>query len=337
MGNGGGIYSDGPLRVKYSEVSGNIVSETGADGGGIAASGATLYIGSTMISGNTAVDNGGGVYSDSPTDTTIRQSTLSGNNTTSGSGDGGGIYLRYSTGPHLIHNSTITGNTAGDDGGGIYNYGNITPANRLSLQNSTVAGNIATTRRGPVCQLRAGPPELHLGRQQAAGGPDASGFVSADFSLIENPAGATIGTVTVGSNITGADPQLARSPTTEGRGTLTRILYQTSPALDQGKNIGFPWDQRSTLFPRPLTCRPSRIAGGGRRRLRHGRARGADAAPTSAVPARHLDPAGRDDAADDAGAAEEEVQEGPEAEEGQVRQEEEEEALGQREGLARRV
>ena len=174
MGNGGGIYSDGPLRVKYSEVSGNIVSETGADGGGIAASGATLYIGSTMISGNTAVDNGGGVYSDSPTDTTIRQSTLSGNNTTSGSGDGGGIYLRYSTGPHLIHNSTITGNTAGDDGGGIYNYGNITPANRLSLQNSTVAGNIATDAGGGLfANFEQDLRNSILADNSAAGGPDA--------------------------------------------------------------------------------------------------------------------------------------------------------------------
>lgn len=70
------------------------------------------------------------MYSRSATLTLIN-STVSGN--TAG-GDGGGVYNQYSL---TLINSTISGNLAGSDGGGVYNISS------MRLTNSTVTGNSA--------------------------------------------------------------------------------------------------------------------------------------------------------------------------------------------------
>ena len=89
----------------------------------------TTTIQNSTISGNTASDNGGGIYlyAYDGTTATIQQSTISGNtshNPSSGYGyysRGGGIYSK-NYGTAAIQNSTITGNTADSGGGGIYSY-----------------------------------------------------------------------------------------------------------------------------------------------------------------------------------------------------------------------
>lgn len=122
--DGGGVFSVGTLTVTGSTVSGNSATY----GGGIANDG-TLTVKSSTISGNSADSVGGGISSTTdsvsgttpnPTEeTTVTNSTISGNI----SGIGGGVY--NANGLTLIENTTVTGNTSAPDGqgAGVASYG----------------------------------------------------------------------------------------------------------------------------------------------------------------------------------------------------------------------
>ena len=102
------------------------------DGGAIRSAGETLSLDSVVISGNTASDEGGGIYFTGQNGSTlsIANSTISGN--TAGDG-GGGVSAQNVT----LSNSTLSGNSAGSFGGGI-------SAGTATLTNSTVSGNTAS-------------------------------------------------------------------------------------------------------------------------------------------------------------------------------------------------
>jgi hypothetical protein len=113
----------------------------------------------TTISGNHAIEAGaaadgfgGGIQVGNGGVLTLVNSTVSGNVADQ---RGGGIAFPGSqfdpTSITLIHSSVI-GNSADDFGGGIYIADDDVP---LTLQNSIVAGNSATT--GPDCDLETGP------------------------------------------------------------------------------------------------------------------------------------------------------------------------------------
>ena len=136
---GGGIYSDGPLYLTGTTVSGNNAS----DGGGIyvnSESGEFKYnatITNSTISGNTASEGGGiegGKYLD------VTGSRVIGNKATDGSA--GGIDADGTSAG--IHNTTVSGNTASASGGGIESdtkYG-------TTITGSTLRGNTASGSSG---------------------------------------------------------------------------------------------------------------------------------------------------------------------------------------------
>ena len=105
-----------------------------------------ITIDGSRISGNSAEGEAGGValyrQHDGVT-TTIRASTIEGNEATGG--DGGGISFPGSFGPDpgpvLIENTTISDNSATGRGGGIYSYNNAD--NARTIRNSTVVDNVA--------------------------------------------------------------------------------------------------------------------------------------------------------------------------------------------------
>ncbi len=142
--HGGGLGVFGDMRMTSSVVSGNAATADGAFGGG-------LFVqpdgdGPSIVSGSTITDNhadgagslGGGVYVDADS-LAIDTTTVSAN--TAG-GDGGGVYAYYDT---SVTRSSITGNTAGGRGGGIFSYD---PA--LEVVSSTVAGNTAADTGGGI-------------------------------------------------------------------------------------------------------------------------------------------------------------------------------------------
>ena len=135
-GEGAGIQNYGTLTVSGSVLSGNVAAQ---DGGGICnQSTGTLTVSNSTLSGNrhNGISNGGAL--------TVSGSTLSGN-----SGNfGGGIYNAYKA-TATVTGSTLSGNSA-DYGGGIWNNGTAT------ISGSTLSGNSANDGGG-IYNQSAGP------------------------------------------------------------------------------------------------------------------------------------------------------------------------------------
>ncbi|MEK6278208.1 MAG: choice-of-anchor Q domain-containing protein [Actinomycetota bacterium] len=222
VGGGAGLY-DGRLTVQSSTVTGNYLTSNNFQGGGglYTDNGAVTVQGSTL-SGNTAADQGGAIFADNPfSPSTIQNSTLQGNQAS----QGGAISIDNLNGQAFsIVGSTIAGNnSSGGEGGGLY-PGSTSSSSHPSFLNTIVSGNTA------------------------ANGPDVFGTVDAAFSLIQNPAGATINQTVAGSNLLGVDPLLG-ALANNGGPTQTMALPQSSPAIDKGSSSGLGDDQRGS--PRP--------------------------------------------------------------------------------------
>ena len=143
--DGGGIYSAAPANINQSTISGNT---SNANGGGIY-NDAVLTISDTLIGkvfdpativsnpelANPNIgENGGGLFDTGSHTTTILSSAINGNEAIGGGGIAARALIQVN-----ITNSTISGNTGTDVGGGITTNGTV------NLQNVTVANNVATT------------------------------------------------------------------------------------------------------------------------------------------------------------------------------------------------
>jgi len=155
---GGGIFvgSFVPLTISNSQVLNNTaVSSGGAQqGGGIALPGNAgtggdpqSVIHASLISGNKAGSQGGGVFSG--THLTLDTGTIITGNSASGSGaqTGGGLWSNLTNESTQITNATFTGNNAGTSGGAIQ-VDNSSTGNALNVVFSRIAGNIAPTGNG---------------------------------------------------------------------------------------------------------------------------------------------------------------------------------------------
>lgn len=268
--HGGGIRSQsGTLDVTGTTISGN--ESTDEDGGGIAGLASTITIATSTISGNTSLDNAGGVENTAGTldivdstisnntattrdgggistntrsrfaapITTIRRSTISGN---SAGDDGGGIHAEGRTGIDVavsVSSSTISGNAAGDDGGGIQVIGRPGTAAGFVVANSTITGNVADDRGGAISARQA---ELQVDNSIVAGNIAASraeldpsssvSFASNSFNLIGENGDA--GEFPVAGNIVLAGSiDTVLGPLADNGGlTFTHALAFDSPAID---------------------------------------------------------------------------------------------------------
>ena len=259
---GGGVTSQGKLKLSDSTVTGNtasvgggIVNEYGTAtltdstisgntakrGGGIYVYAGTTSLTDCTISGNTILtggNSGGGIYNGAYSTLSLKNSTISGN---SSQGTGGGIYNGYYSSVGLI-NCTISGNTANTNGGGLYNgyYGSAT------LINCTISGNSASGSGGGIYNAVNGT--ANIGNTIIAlnaattGGPDAQGTI---VSKGNNLIGITDGsTGWVDSDLTGTsaqplDPLLAPLGNYGGP-TQTMALLPGSLAIDAGNNALIP-------------------------------------------------------------------------------------------------
>ncbi len=213
--SGGGIYTEGTLKLTNSTVSGNTATEFG---GGIRNTGGTLELINTTVSGNSVANNAGGG---------------------SGAGilnDGGGI-LR-------LTNTTVSGNTAANNAGGIYNILGAT----VELANTTVSSNTAANNAGGIYNDTGGTLRLAntvVARNTATTNPDTRGtFNSQGNNLIGNTTGAT---GFVASDLKNVNPLLGPLRNNGGL-TNTHALLPGSPAVDAGSNATCPFaDQRGVL------------------------------------------------------------------------------------------
>ncbi len=217
-GGGGGIQNRGALTVADSTLTGN---SAGYGGGGIANLG-TMTVESSTFSGNSAGNTGGAIWTfDSMAyngQTLVVSCTFNGNSATSGGA------LSSNMGNVTLSSSTISGNTASADGGGI--VGDVG-----QLANTLIAGNQAAS--APDLSGTVGEDQ---GNNLIGDGDGGSGFVASDL---------------VGTAAQPIDPLLG--PLQDNGGPMpTMALLPGSPAIDAGDNAATPglYDQRGPGYPR---------------------------------------------------------------------------------------
>lgn len=294
--NGAGVQRDfGSMRISDSEFDGNVAQNQGGglsnddsrpedgaltvfgsafvrneavNGGGIVnLFGSSLELTSVSLTENFASGNGGGL-GNIEADAQIIQSAFVEN--TSG-GSGAGIDTDGLRGFLNVHDSTLSGNRAGADGGGIRNVG------ELLVRNCTIAFNTADADAnlsgggGGVFSVPSTATATTLANTILASNRDSSPLltrshdcagpiVSGGFNLIQSLAGCDI-TGDSASNITGVSPRLIALADNGGL-TLTHRLpapspTAPSPAVDTGApaSVGgtfrcSPTDQRTLVRPR---------------------------------------------------------------------------------------
>jgi uncharacterized repeat protein (TIGR01451 family) len=185
--------------------------------------------GLTITGGNE--NNGAGI--ETRADLTIRNSTITGNN----GRDGGG--LRHRSGPLLMENVTVSGNTATNDGGGLE------LRDGARLVHVTITNNSADRGGG----LRSRDNEVSLantivaGNLQNSGGEIRGTITSEGINLVE---GGCNGCGPL--DLTG-DPSLLPLASNGGN-SRTHALGPGSIALDAGSALfGLPTDQRGVGRP----------------------------------------------------------------------------------------
>jgi predicted outer membrane repeat protein len=221
---GGGIFTASVAQVEFSTISENTVPAANpgsASGAGIFNQAGTLFINNSTIANNTnARGNGGGVTSQGIL--TMTQSTIYGN---TAQGDGGGI-----EGVGTFTDSTITNNTALQDPSFSQNVGGggVEVEGGLTLKNTIIAANHSPSR--PDIGLSFSAPLI-----------DSQGY-----NLIGNGTDAQITPATgdqIGTDQAPIDP-LLDALAGNGGPTQTCALLPGSPAINVGDPNAPATDQR---------------------------------------------------------------------------------------------
>ena len=256
----GGAISNFPAANNAAELTVQncvITGNSASNGGGAIYSRA----GSLTIDGSTITDNsgthGGGVLisrtdGDQSTEFTITNSTISGNEATTGKG--GAIYMDRLLGGTLIRSTTISGNTSHDDGAGIdtyrgtgasltidssaivnnaghYSGGGLSvfePSGPLLISNSTFSGNSA--REGGGLDLTIGTNLPMTVTNSTISGNDASERGGGIFFYADDAsAKLSLNSTIVAGNLAPAGPDLIQRSATFGTLEAGFSLFGTDP------------------------------------------------------------------------------------------------------------
>ncbi len=230
--SGGLIYNnDNNLTVDCSNL---IDMDLDGPGGAIFSEGpnGSLLITESTISGNTAQNNGGGIFVDDHV-ATITDSTIEDN--TSLTGAGGGIAIG-SNGILDMTNSTVSNNDADLTGGGIFNSGATS-----NIDNSTITANSATGGGGGINNTGTLIVTNSIIANQALGGDCSdTGTLTSDGGNIESAMSCDFMSV---GDLQDTDPLLGPLANNGGK-TDTYILLPGSPAIDYAGMCGLMDDQR---------------------------------------------------------------------------------------------
>ena len=190
----GGISNVGSLYVKLCTVSGNRAEQSS---GGIGVSITATQHGSatledSVIAGNSAGTEGGGILNLSPRSLTLTRCTIAANTAL---GDGGGISNR---GRRLtLTECALSGNQAGVDGGAIFTGPTLLDPASAALTSCTMANNAAGASGGGISnsgQLSVSRCMLSANSAGSGGGiSNRAGLSVSDSTLFANSAADTGG------------------------------------------------------------------------------------------------------------------------------------------------
>jgi len=232
--NGGGIYNEGDSVIEDSTIADNV----GEGGGGIFATGnpaTSLQIRRSTLSGNTAI--GGGALSARVVEVNITNSTISGN---SGSDVGGGVYANgvvTLVNCSLVDNIAVGAEQFGGAGVNVFNSGSVS----VTMVNTLLSGNSAGAEEGSR-EANCGC----TGNQQNCVSGMNRKIETLGYNLADDETCNLDGT---GDLDDVADVGIGPLEDNEGP-TLTHALLEGSPAIDAGDNDACPNnDQRGSIRP----------------------------------------------------------------------------------------
>lgn len=244
-GDAGAIMNDGDGTLTIRRTTFSLNSADGSGGVLVNNDFAQLIIDEVSFSNNSADGDGGAIYNNSEFSSgSTRSLTIDDSTLNSNSANHGGAIFNTSFGGLTMTNTTLSGNTATTNGGGLANFGSA------SLLNSTLYLNNAPEGAGIANNVSGIPPfgQATLKNTLVAGGTSGadiadgaiafggSSFVDGGHNLIED-----IGTVAafnnpLNGNVLGQNPQLDILRDNGGP-TLTHALLFGSPARDAGDNF----------------------------------------------------------------------------------------------------
>jgi hypothetical protein len=255
--DGGAVYNGNSRTSGTLILSGCTVSGNSATGGGGLFSGGNTEVTASAVTGNTALDGGGGIVQGWG-NLTLSGCTLAGNHAGGGLdhvGQGGGLWVRSSAKVVTITDCTIANNTAVGSvylgkfipgaGGGIYVMGMPRPSSFfvISVVASTVAGNRTDGSGGGLyvgSNVQVTLTSTLVATNTAVVAPDIAGTLASasSYNLVGNGAGSS-GLVNgtqgnqVGTSAAPIDPKLGPLQNNGGP-TPTMALGAGSPALGAG-------------------------------------------------------------------------------------------------------
>jgi uncharacterized protein (TIGR03437 family) len=246
---GGGVKSLGSLTLLRCAIINNSAGNS-AIAGGVYLLGATGTFTDCTFSGNSGGILGGGILI-AEASATINRCTFNGNS----AGGGGAIYYQGVNGRKLsIFNSTISGNTAStvQGGSGIYMRGDGTFT--IEVTNSTIVNNIGSNGAIRSDSSSASADSTLTLRNNIIANNGAPNIAKDEVAKIVS-LGYNLTSDGGGGFLTGTGDQINTNPLIgplQDNGGLTRThaLLFGSPAIDKGNSGGLQIDQRGR--PRPF-------------------------------------------------------------------------------------
>jgi predicted outer membrane repeat protein len=242
------------LTITNGRATGNV--SPADSGGGIYSVDSTNTLSACILTGNVAI-YGGAIYNEDDaarfTFMTVSNCTLSGNSATN---DGGAIYNDGNDFAEVdLTSSTLSSNSAALDGGGIFSLAHRSAATLLKFSACTLSGNSATLGGGIYNgqSMMGGNAEVDIGNTILNAGSMGSNIVYDALSTVVSlgynlSSDSGSGVLTNATDQINTDPMLGPLGYYGGQ-TTTMALLAGSPAIDEGNSFGLTTDQRG--LPRP--------------------------------------------------------------------------------------
>jgi parallel beta-helix repeat protein len=217
-----------------------------------------LTLDSVNVTGNHAIECGGGIYIAGSDTTIIRNSTISGN---SAGYFGGGIYVCDFAGSVTIENSTISGNSAHDDYGGAICWVDGSSSNgAMTIRDSIVSGNSSGTYGGGIFAATS-PSGCAMTIQDSTISANSAGSDGGGISL-DTSGTTTIQDTTISGNSTSGDGG-GICLDTSGTTTVQNSTISANSASSTGGGIWLLTSDTTTIQETTISGNTAGPDGGG--------------------------------------------------------------------------